>query len=171
MTTQEHFTVEEASRWLTCKQPVPLKLLQKLGKDCSMLCRLRNIQHTLRATPHQPWPNEKAYPANVIREVFAMNPDTAPFLPVTIDERVLTRIAARGESAPATFNMPRYGADMSDPLNPMNAVHFGVDLAQGSDSTAVQTAPAPECPAPNDNVNSWGTDSCSSDSGSSYTGE
>jgi len=80
-TASEHFTVEEASRWLTCKQPVPLKLLQKLGKDCSMLCRLRGIQHTLRATPHQPWPNEKAYPADVIREVFAMNPDTAPFLP------------------------------------------------------------------------------------------
>lgn len=100
MTTQEHFTVEEASRWLTCKQPVPLKLLQKLGKDCSMLCRLRNIQHTLRATPHQPWPNEKAYPANVIREVFAMNPDTAPFLPggpgvgVAVSEPSAAAIAA-----------------------------------------------------------------------------
>lgn len=169
MTTQEHFTVEEASRWLTCKQPVPLKLLQKLGKDCSMLCRLRNIQHTLRATPHQPWPNEKAYPADVIREVFAMNPDTAPFLPSEV--AVPQPETKERQPVPPASRLQAwgYGNDMSDPLNPMNAVHFGVDLAQGADSTAVQAIP--ECSAPSDSVNSWGTDSCSSDSGSSFTGE
>lgn len=77
----DHFTVEEASRWLTCKQPVPLPLLQKLGKDCSMVCRLRGIPHTLRLTPTKRWPSEKAYPAAIIREVFEMNPDTKPYLP------------------------------------------------------------------------------------------
>lgn len=76
-----YFTVEEASRWLTCPQPVPLKILQKLGKDCSLLCRIRNVGTTIRLTPHQPWPNERAYPSEIIREVFAGNPETAPFLP------------------------------------------------------------------------------------------
>lgn len=76
-----HFTVEEASRWLTCAQPVPLKLLQQLGKDCSMLARIRNIEWSIHPTPHQRWPNERAYPAEVIREVFAANPETAPYVP------------------------------------------------------------------------------------------
>lgn len=76
-----HFTVEEASRWLTCAQPVELKLLQKLGMDCSMLARIRGIEWSLRPTPHQRWPNERAYPAEVIREVFLANPDTAPYVP------------------------------------------------------------------------------------------
>ena len=77
----DHYTVEEASRWLTCPQPVPLKLLQQLGKDCSMVARIRNVEWSLRPTPHQRWPNERAYPADVIREVFAANPETAPFIP------------------------------------------------------------------------------------------
>lgn len=76
-----HFTVEEASRWLICTQPVDLKLLQQLGRDCSMLCRIRNIKWSLRPTPHLRWPNERAYPAAVIREVFLANPATAPHVP------------------------------------------------------------------------------------------
>ncbi len=77
-----HFTVEEASRWLTCVQPVPLELLQQLGRDCSMLARIRGIKWSLRPTPHQRWANERAYPAEVIREVFAANPETAPHVPI-----------------------------------------------------------------------------------------
>ena len=77
----DHYTVEEASRWLTCAQPVPLKLLQQLGRDCSMLARIRNVEWSLRPTPHQRWPNERAYPADIIREVFAANPETAPHIP------------------------------------------------------------------------------------------
>ena len=76
-----HFTVEEASRWLSCAQPVNLKLLQQLGRDCSMVCRIRNIEWSLRPTPHQRWPNELAYPAAVIQEVFAANPETAAYVP------------------------------------------------------------------------------------------
>ncbi len=76
-----HFTVEEASRWLTCQQPVPLPLLQKLGKDCSMVCRIRSAEWSLRPTPHQRWPHERAYPAEIIREVFLANPETAPYVP------------------------------------------------------------------------------------------
>lgn len=77
----EHFTVEEASRWLTCARPVPLRLLQQLGRDCSMLSRVRGIEWSLRPTPGRRWPNERAYPAAVIRDVFATNPETAPYVP------------------------------------------------------------------------------------------
>lgn len=76
-----NFTVEEASLWLTCEGPVPMWLLQRLGKDCSMYCKVQGIEWTLRPTPGKAWPNERAYPAAVIREVFALNPDTAPYLP------------------------------------------------------------------------------------------
>lgn len=76
-----HLTVEEASRWLTCAQPVEMRVLQQLGKDCSMVCRIRNIEWSLRPTPHQRWPNERAYPTEVLREVFAANPETAPHIP------------------------------------------------------------------------------------------
>jgi hypothetical protein len=76
-----NFTVEEASRWLTCAQPVELRLLQQLGKDCSMLARIRNAEWTLRPTPGKSWPNERAYPAQIIREVFEQNPRTAPYIP------------------------------------------------------------------------------------------
>lgn len=76
-----HFTVEEASRWLTCPQPVALRLLQQLGKDCAMVCKIRGIEWSLRPTPTQRWPNERAYPAAVIREVFLANPETAPYVP------------------------------------------------------------------------------------------
>jgi len=76
-----HFTVEEASRWLTCAQPINLKLLQQLGKDCSMVCRIRNAEWSIRPTPEKRWPSERAYPAKIIREVFLANPETAPYVP------------------------------------------------------------------------------------------
>lgn len=75
------FTVEEASRWLTCPQPLPMKLLQKLGKDCSMVCRIRGLTPFKRPTPTQRWPYENAYPVAIIREVFEANPETAPHIP------------------------------------------------------------------------------------------
>lgn len=77
----ENYTVEEASRCLTCPQPVPVELLSKLGKDCSFVCRVRQGAWTVRPTPDKPWATERAYPIAVIREVFELNPDTAPFIP------------------------------------------------------------------------------------------
>jgi hypothetical protein len=78
-----NYTVEEASRWLTCAQPVSLSLLQKLGKDCSMFCKVKQIEWSQRPTPHQRWNTERAYPAAAIREVFLLNPATAPYVPKT----------------------------------------------------------------------------------------
>lgn len=76
-----NWTVEEASRWLTCRQPVAVELLAQLGKDCSRVCRIHGLEWTIRPTPGKPWPNERAYPAEVIREVFNLNPETAPYVP------------------------------------------------------------------------------------------
>lgn len=81
MTTQTHFTVEQASRWLTCAQPVPLPLLQRLGKDCSMVCRIRGATFVDVPVQGKNWPTERGYPAAIIQEVFLANPDTRAFLP------------------------------------------------------------------------------------------
>lgn len=75
------FTVEEASRWLTCAQPVPLKLLQQLGKDCAMVSRLHGQPMGTKPTPDKPWPQEKTYTAKVIRTVFLAHPDTHAYVP------------------------------------------------------------------------------------------
>lgn len=77
----ENFTVEEASRFLTCAQPVPLDLLRALGHDCSMVCRIWGRQWTVRPTPTKEWETERAYPPDVIREVFLTHPATAPYVP------------------------------------------------------------------------------------------
>lgn len=76
-----NFTVEEAARFLTLPAPLPTHVLGSLGKDCSMICRIRGVQWTIRPTPTKPWPNERAYPAEVIREVFAQHPATRNHLP------------------------------------------------------------------------------------------
>jgi len=81
MTTQTHFTVEQASRWLTCAQPVPLPLLQRLGKDCSMVCRIRGATFVDVPVQGKNWPTERGYPAAIIQEVFMANPDTRPYVP------------------------------------------------------------------------------------------
>jgi hypothetical protein len=77
------FTVEEASRWLTCPQPVPMALLQRLGKDCSMVSCLHKQPTGSKPTPEKRWPSERTYTADVIRLVFKTCPDTAPYLPAT----------------------------------------------------------------------------------------
>lgn len=84
-----HWTVEEAADFLV-GMPAPLTRLQlgKLGKNCSMVCRIRNIAWTIRPTPGKPWPNERAYPQQVILEVFRANPDTRSYVPGVNTERV-----------------------------------------------------------------------------------
>lgn len=81
----DNFTVAEACRWLKNADGTPftadMALLRQLGKDCSLCARIRNAQWSLRPTPHQPWPHERAYPREVIQEVFRLNPTTAVLLP------------------------------------------------------------------------------------------
>lgn len=76
-----NFTVEEAARFVPKPDGFDLKLLAQLGKDCSMVCRMRGLQWTLRPTPTKAWPNERAYPAEIIREVFANHPATRDYVP------------------------------------------------------------------------------------------
>lgn len=77
-----NFTVAEAARFLVgLPAPLTSSELGKLGKDCSMVCRIRNLQWTIRPTPLAPWPSERAYPAAVIQEVFKTNPMTAQYVP------------------------------------------------------------------------------------------
>jgi hypothetical protein len=76
-----YYTVEQASRWLTCAQPVPLTLLQRLGKDCSMVCRIRGATFVDVPVQGKSWPTERGYPAAIIQEVFLANPDTRDHVP------------------------------------------------------------------------------------------
>jgi hypothetical protein len=80
-----NFTVEEAVRWLRTPLGAPVALgrstMSQLGKDCSRVCRIHNLTWTLRPTPMKDWPNERAYPAAVIREVFMLHPETREFVP------------------------------------------------------------------------------------------
>lgn len=76
-----NFTVEEAARFVNTPAPLPTHVLGQLGKDCSRVCRIRGQQWTIRPTPTKPWPSERAYPAEVIREVFSLHPETRDFLP------------------------------------------------------------------------------------------
>lgn len=80
-----NFTVEEAAIFLRLPDGSPLQLtrgqLSTLGKDCSMVCRIRHVEWTLRPTPLKSWPNERAYPKEIIREVFAANPATRDYVP------------------------------------------------------------------------------------------
>lgn len=80
-TETPYFTVEQASRWLTCAQPVPLPLLQRLGKDCSMVCRIRGATFIDVPVQGKNWPTERGYPAAILQEVFLANPDTRPYIP------------------------------------------------------------------------------------------
>lgn len=77
----ENYTVEEATRFLPLPQPVGVALLGQLGKDCSMVCRIHDLPWTVRPTPDKPWGTERAYPFQVIHEVFSLNPATAPYVP------------------------------------------------------------------------------------------
>lgn len=79
--SENRWTVQEASEWLTCEQPVSLDLLRVLGRDCSMVCRIYKMDWVDKPTPGQPWPTERAYPLEVLKEVFSRNPKTAPYMP------------------------------------------------------------------------------------------
>ena len=85
----DHWTVEEAADFLVgLPAPLTRQQLGKLGKDCSMVCRIRQIGWTIRPTPNKPWPNERAYTQPVILEVFRANPDTRSYVPGIHTERV-----------------------------------------------------------------------------------
>jgi hypothetical protein len=76
-----YWTVEEASRFLTCPQPVALPILQQLGKDASLYCRINAVAWKDKPVTGKRWATERAYTMPVIREVFRLHPDVRDFLP------------------------------------------------------------------------------------------
>lgn len=78
-----YWTVEEASRFLTCAQPVDLRILQQLGKDASTYCRINGIVWKDKPVVGKRWPTERAYTMETIREVFRLHPDVRNYLPAS----------------------------------------------------------------------------------------
>ncbi len=79
-----NYTVAEACQWLRNPDGTPyvasMELLRQLGRDCSLCARIYGVHWTDRPTPHQPWPTERAYPREVIKEVFQLHPTTAALI-------------------------------------------------------------------------------------------
>ena len=127
MTTQTHFTVEQASRWLTCAQPVPLPLLQRLGKACSLVCRIRGATFVDVPVQGKNWPTERGYPAAILQEVFLANPDTRPFVPgvATTSQQVAASSLQPAAPAPA----PKPAPVVYPP--PLAAIVFALETTEG----------------------------------------
>lgn len=74
------FTVAEALQSLRAAvpntAPVQRGALIQLGKDCAAVCRARKIAPEQREVFGKDWRFEKAYPVDVLEEVFSRNPAT-----------------------------------------------------------------------------------------------
>lgn len=83
--TSQHLTVEEALLFLVpvtvMAYDARLPLLRQLGKDCSMVCRIRKEGWIDKPVRGRQWPTERAYSPAVLREVFANHPQTRDLLP------------------------------------------------------------------------------------------
>jgi hypothetical protein len=81
----QHMTVEEALLFLVpvtvMAYDARLPLLRQLGKDCSMVCRIRKEGWIDKPVHGRSWPTERAYSPAVLREVFANHPQTRDLLP------------------------------------------------------------------------------------------
>lgn len=76
-------TVEAAVQWLATTVGMPLPdraTLSKLGRDCSLCARSRRRPTGVVAVIGKPWPTEKSYTADVMREVFGLHPYTRDWL-------------------------------------------------------------------------------------------
>lgn len=72
---EQMWTVADASKWLP-GPAVQLDVLRTLGSDASRCARIWKRPTGTKPTPHQPWPSEKTYTLDVLREVFRLNPAT-----------------------------------------------------------------------------------------------
>ena len=81
-----YWTVEEASRFLSCPQPVDLKILQQLGKDASTYCRIKRVEWKTKPVTGKRWDSERAYTQATLLEVFRLHPYTRQYLPDTTDK-------------------------------------------------------------------------------------
>jgi hypothetical protein len=69
--------VAVAAAYLNLPAPLDRATLSKLGRDCSMVARIKRRPTGVESVQGQPWPTEKAYTRDVLEEVFRLHPATA----------------------------------------------------------------------------------------------
>lgn len=88
MTTQTEnllmSSVKQAVGFLKLPAPLDRSTLSKLGKECSMVARIHRRPTGTVEVFGEAWPTEKTYTHDVLREVFRLNPATAPYMPANI---------------------------------------------------------------------------------------
>lgn len=74
-------TVAAAYGFLVDAPPADMTLLRKLGYEASLCARANRRPTGSVPVVGKPWPTEKSYTFDVLREVFRLNPATAPYMP------------------------------------------------------------------------------------------
>lgn len=70
------WTVKQALEWLPTWETIPRATLADLGRDCSRVARIWKRPTGVVPVIGQPWPSEKSYTSDVLREVFSRHPAT-----------------------------------------------------------------------------------------------
>lgn len=75
------WTVAQAVGFLNLPAPLSIGDLSKLGKECSMVARIKFRPTGVVPVIGQRWPTEKSYTRDVLNEVFRLNPATRDYMP------------------------------------------------------------------------------------------
>ena len=73
-------TVEQAAATLPLPAPLDRGTLCRLGKDCSLAARAMGRPTGVVAVYGKPWPTEKSYTFDVLREAFRLHPATRAYV-------------------------------------------------------------------------------------------
>lgn len=76
-------TVAAAYGFLKGAPAADMALLRKLGHEASLAARAMRRPTGVVPVVGKPWPSEKSYTFDVLREVFRLNPATAQYMPKT----------------------------------------------------------------------------------------
>lgn len=82
--TEQMLSVKQAVAFLKLPAPLDRATLSKLGKECSMVARIHRRPTGTVEVIGEAWPTEKTYTHDVLREVFRLNPATAPYVPADV---------------------------------------------------------------------------------------
>jgi len=82
--TEQMLSVKQAVGFLKLPAPLDRNTLSKLGKECSMVARIHRRPTGTVEVFGEAWPTEKTYTHDVLREVFRLNPATAPYMPADV---------------------------------------------------------------------------------------
>ena len=80
MSAEPMLSVRQALAHLPAVTPTDA-LLRKLGHDATLASKAQRAPTGSTPVAGKPWPAEKTYTFAVLREVFRLNPDTAPHVP------------------------------------------------------------------------------------------